>query len=126
MGPLHGLDAFLVAVFAIAVFVATAGAVLVSGFLPRASGPEGARGAIGAVLVYGTAAILAVLAVATISAGTELPWAVALVLAGLAFLAAPFAVQPLPEVVRESRAGLVAVVALAAVVLILLPTPAFF
>lgn len=125
MGPLHGLDAALVAVVALATFVATAGAVLVSGFLPRTSGPAAGRGALGAVLVYIATAMLVALAVAAIAAATRLPWAVALVAAGLAFLAAPFAIQPLPERLRESRAGLAAVVALSAAMLVLLPAPAF-
>ena len=125
MGPLHGLDAALVAAVGIAAFVATGGAVLVSGFLPRASGPQAGRGALGAALVYAAVSASAALAIAAIAAATALPWAVALVAIGLAFLAAPFAVQPLPESVRESRAGLVAVVALSAAMLVLLPTPGF-
>lgn len=125
MGPLHGLDAALVAAFTLAAFVATGGAVLVSGFLPRASGPQAARGAIGAVLVYAAAAMLAVLVVVAVSAATALPWAVALLAAGLAFLAAPFAIQPLPETLRESRAGLVAVLALSTAMVVLLPIPGF-
>lgn len=125
MGPLHGLDLWLVIVFALAAFVVTAGAVLVSGFLPRESAPAAARGAGGAILVYGAAGVLVLLLLATLSAATELPWAVAVVVAGLAFLAAPFAVQPLPESLRESRGSLVAVAVLALVVLALLPTPMF-
>lgn len=125
MGPLQGLDAALLALFALAAFVASGGAVLVSGFLPRASGPEAARGPVGAVLVYGAAAILALLVIWAIAAATALPWAVALVAAGLAFLAAPFAVQPLPERIRESRSGLVGVVALSVLMLVLLPAPGF-
>jgi hypothetical protein len=123
MGPLHGLDAALVAVVMLAAFVATAGAVLVSGFLPRAEGPDAGRGPAGAALVYAAAAMVAALVVAVIVSALALPWAVALVAAGLAFLAAPFAVQPLPDRLRESRAGLVAVLALSAVMLVLLPTP---
>jgi len=125
MGPLHELDPALVAAFALAAFVVTAGAVLVSGFLPRRSGPAGATGVVGAVLVYGAAAMLALLLLATFSTAVMLPWAVALLVAGLAFLAAPFAVQPLPAGLRESRAGLVAVVALSAATLLLLPSPGF-
>jgi hypothetical protein len=125
MGPLHGLDAALVAAVALATFVATGGAVLVSGFLPRASGPKAGRGALGAALVYLAAAMLVALAVAAVAAATALPWAVALVAAGLAFLAAPFAIQPLPEALRESRGGLVAVMALSAAMLFLLPAPGF-
>jgi hypothetical protein len=125
VGPLEGLNVALVAVFALAAFVATGGAVLVSGFLPRESGPAAAQGPVGAVLVYAAAAMLAALAVAAISAATALPWAVALVAAGLAFLAAPFAIQPLPDRLRESRAGLVGVLAIAAAMLVLLPTPSF-
>ena len=125
MGPLHELDAALLAVFSLAAFITTGGAVLVSGFLPRSSGPAAARGALGAVLVYAAAAMLGVLIVVLVSAATALPWAVALVAAGLAFLAAPFAIQPLPDSVRESRAGLVAVLALSAAMVVLLPTPGF-
>ena len=125
MGPLHGLDAALLAAFGLAAFIVTAGAVLVSGFLPRQSGPRGGAGALGAVLVYGAAAMLGLLLLATFSVAVMLPWAVALVVAGLAFLAAPFAVQPLPAEVRESRGGLVAVLALSAGALVLLPTPGF-
>ena len=125
MGPLHGLDAAMVAVFALAAFVASGGAVLVSGFLPRSSGPAAARGPLGALLVYGAAALVVLLIVWAVAAAVALPWAVALVVAGLAFLAAPFAVQPLPESVRESRAGLIAVAALSALAIVLLPTPGF-
>ncbi len=125
MGPLDGLNIALVAAVALAAFVATGGAVVVSGFLPRDSGPSAAQGPVGAVLVYAAAAMLAALVIAAISAATTLPWAVALVAAGLAFLAAPFAIQPLPERVRESRAGLVGVLAVSAAMLGLLPTPAF-
>jgi hypothetical protein len=125
MGPLHGLDAGFVAVVTLAAFVATAGAVLVSGFLPRTSGPAAGRGALGAALVYLAVALVAGLAIAAVAAATALPWAVALVVIGLAFLTAPFAVQPLPDSVRESRAGLVAVVALSAAMLVLLPMPGF-
>lgn len=125
MGPLHGLDVAHVALFALAAFVATGGAVLVSGFLPRAEGPSAARGPVGAMLVYGAAAVIAALVVVALIAATALPWAVALVAAGLAFLAAPFAIQPLPEGLRESRAGLVAVAALSAAMIGLLPTPGF-
>jgi hypothetical protein len=125
MGPFDGIDFWLVAAFAIAAFVVAVGAVLVSGFLPRASGPASGRGPFGAVLVYGAAAVLILLAITTLVTAAELPWAIATVVAGLVLLAAPFAVQPLPEAVRESRAGLITIVALAAVALTLLPTPSF-
>lgn len=125
MGPLAGLDFALVAVVTLAAFVATGGAVLVSGFLPRADGPLAARGVAGALLVWAAAGMVAMLVVVLVSAALTLPWAVALVAAGLAFLAAPFAIQPLPERLRESRAGLVAVLGLSAAMLVMLPTPGF-
>lgn len=125
MGPLTGLDFALVAVVTVAAFVATGGAVLVSGFLPRADGPLAARGVAGALLVWAAAGMVAVLVVVLVSAALMLPWAVALVAAGLAFLAAPFAIQPLPERLRESRASLVAVLGLSAAMLVMLPTPGF-
>lgn len=125
MGPLAGLDFALVAVVTVAAFVATGGAVLVSGFLPRADGPLAARGVAGALLVWAAAGMVAVLVVVLVSAALMLPWAVALVAAGLAFLAAPFAIQPLPERLRESRASLVAVLGLSAAMLVMLPTPGF-
>lgn len=121
MGPFDGIDFWLLAAFSVAASIVAVGAVLVSGFLPRASGPESGRGAFGAVLVYGAAAVLILLAIATLVTAAELPWAIATVIVGLVLLAAPFAVQPLPEAVRESRVGLVAIVALAAVALALLP-----
>lgn len=125
MGPLAGLDFALVAVVTLAAFVATGGAVLVSGFLPRADGPLAARGVAGALLVWAAAGMVAMLVVVLVSAALTLPWAVALVAAGLAFLAAPFAIQPLPERLRESRAGLVAVLGLSAAMLVMLPKPGF-
>jgi hypothetical protein len=122
MGPLHGLDASIVILFSLGALVATAGGVLVSGFLPRAEGPADGRGAAGAVLVYGAVAALVLVVLASLRLAVELPWAVAVVIAGLAILVAPFVVQPLPESVRETRAGLIGVVALSGAVLILLPT----
>ena len=126
MGPLHGLDYALVASFTLAAFVATAGTVVVSNFLPRTRGPESGRGSMGAVLVYGALVTVLLLISALLLTAAALPLAVAVVTAGLAFLAAPFAVQPLPPEVRNSRAALLAIVALSAGAIILLPTFGFF
>ena len=125
MGPLAGLDYALLAVFGVAAFLASAGAVLVSGFLPRDEGPRAARGPLGAILVYGTLVAVVLLALVVLATALALPWAVAVVIGGLAFLAAPFAVDPLPERARESRVSLLTVIATSATAAALLPMPWF-
>ncbi|WP_340110083.1 hypothetical protein [Pikeienuella sp. HZG-20] len=123
MSPLADLDLLLLAIFAGAAFISTAGAVLVGAFLPRAAGPEGGKGFAGGAAVYAAALALVALIGELIFTATKLPWTVAVITAGLAFLAAPAAVQPIPAWLRESRAGLVLIAALAVVLLLLLPSP---
>ena len=106
MGPLHGLDYGALALFAGAALLAASGAVFVAGYLPRAQAPAAARGAAGAALVWGALACVLALVVLLIPAASRLPPAVAVVTAGLAILAAPFVVQPMPAAWRGSRAGL--------------------
>lgn len=123
MGPLNGLNVALTVLFALAALLASGGAVLVTRFLPRRRGPQAGRGAVGAVLVYGTVLALVGLVGVALAAATALPWAVAAVAAGLAFLAAPFLVEPLPDRVLESRLGLVILTVAAVGFIVLLPTP---
>ncbi|MEM7190496.1 MAG: hypothetical protein AAF439_12865 [Pseudomonadota bacterium] len=120
MGPLHDLDIGYVAIIALTAFVATAGAVVVTGFLPRHSGPTAAQGAAGFLLVWGAVLAVGVLTIAGLAAALSHHWAITVISAGLAFLAAPFAVQPLPAILREGRLALVLVIlaALAAAVLL--------
>lgn len=123
MPPLANLDLLLLALFTGAAFISVAGAVLVSAFLPRAAGPEGGRGVVGGLAVYAAALALLALIGAVVFTATQLPWTVAVIAAGLAFLAAPAVVQPIPAWLRESRAGLVMTAAIALAALLFLPSP---
>lgn len=107
MGPLEGLDYGALAAFAAAALLAATGVVLVAEFLPRDRGPAAGRGIAGAVLVYGTTAVLVALGAALCVAAGAFPIAVAIIAIGLAILAAPFVVQPVPPALRASRAALV-------------------
>ena len=120
-GPLAHLDYSALAGFVAAAFIAVWSVVIVSGFLPRAIGPRAAQGPLGGLLVYCSAvAIMAVLAGMIITA-PQLPWAVSIVISGIAILAAPFLVEPLPLRFRESKLGLLAVLGLCTVALSSLP-----
>jgi len=114
-GPLANLDYHVLAGFLAGALVAVWSTVMVSGFLPRAAGPVAARGLIGGILVYASAAAVCVLLAALILAGRLLPWTVGVIAAGVAVLGAPFLVQLLPKWFRSSRTGLLAVLALCAV-----------
>jgi len=114
-GPLTNLDYHVLAGFLAGALVAVWSTVMVSGFLPRAAGPAAARGLIGGILVYASAAAVCVLLAALILAGRLLPWTVGVIAAGAAVLGAPFLVQLLPKWFRSSRTGLLAVLALCAV-----------
>lgn len=114
-GPLADLDYHVLAGFLAGALVAVWSTVMVSGFLPRAAGPAVARGLLGGILVYASAAAICVLLAALILAAPLLPWTVGVIAAGVAVLGAPFLVQLLPKWFRSSRTGLLAVLALCAV-----------
>lgn len=115
MGALAALNPYSVGMFAAAALIASIGAVLLSGFFPRAARPVSTQGLVGAALVWSGVGLSAALAaLALMLAIRELPWAVAVVAAGLAFLSAPFVVQPVPSTLRDSKVGLGLFLAIAA------------
>ncbi|GMG82409.1 hypothetical protein LNKW23_16220 [Paralimibaculum aggregatum] len=127
MGPLANLDLGVLAGFSAAALFVSAGAVFISGFFPRAARPEAVAGGLGGLLLWlGVAltALIAVLAVAV--AAARLDWAVAVVAAGSAFLLAPFLVQPVPERIRDTKAGLGLFAVLGCLVLVALPADSLF
>ena len=122
-GPLADVDIAILLAFGGGALVAVWSAVIVAGFLPRRAGPRAGSGAVGALMIYGSAAmVLAVVCLLALTAPL-LPAAVAVIAAGLAVLAGPFLAEPIPRHLRESRLalGLVAVLSLAA--LLALPRP---
>lgn len=126
MGPLASVDFPALAAFAAAALLASMGAVLVSGFFPASERPQAVRDPAGAALVWtGLAVTAALVALALATAFDHLPWAVAVVTGGAAFLAAPFLVQPLPERLRDGKAGLGIFAALGGLVLAAQPSVGF-
>lgn len=115
MGVLALIDPAVLAVFTLAALIASVGAVFLSGFFPLDARPAATRGAIGGAMIWLGVAMTATLTFAAVSTAFEqLPWAVAVVAAGLAFLAAPFLVQPMPQALRDSKIGLGFFIGLAA------------
>jgi hypothetical protein len=93
--------------FAVSIFVAVMAGVLVSGFLPPSTMPAGwwtnARKAL--VTACATLALL-LIAAAVRLAILHLPWAVAVIAAGLAAITAPPVFQLLPATIRNTPRGL--------------------
>jgi len=114
-GPLTFLNFAAVAMFTAGAFIAMSAVVLVSGHFPRSQAKNPTGGFLGSLLAYASLASLVCLIAVLVFAGLKLPLAVAIVAAGLAILAAPFIVEPIPAHIRESRGGLVAAVVLCAV-----------
>jgi hypothetical protein len=109
------------AIFAIAWAVCCAGAVHLAGHLPLAEGPSGGRSRSGAALILVNAVLLlALIALTLIYSHYELRWPFAVVLGGTIFLFSPFAIQDLPEALKNGKAGLVALFLLLLSALVLL------
>jgi hypothetical protein len=122
MSPLASLDVAALAAFTAAALAAACGVVFLSGFLPLGAQPEARRDAATAALLALGAALTTFLAAAAVAtAAARLPLSVAVVAGGLALLAAPFLVQPLPERLRDSKAGLSAFSLAAAAAAVFLP-----
>lgn len=114
MGVLATVEIGPLALFAAAALVVSVGVVYLSGFFPLSSRPAAARGPVGGALLVLGAGLVGALAIAGVQLAAEgLPWAVAVVAGGLAFLAAPFLVQPIPDRLRDTPAGLAAFAAAA-------------
>jgi hypothetical protein len=108
-------------VFAVAWAVCCAGAVHLAGHLPLAEAPGGGRSRSGVALILVNAILLlALIALTVIYSHHELRWPFAVVLGGTIFLFSPFAVQDLPEALKNGKAGLVALFLLLLSALVLL------
>ncbi len=110
-GPLADIDYQVLAGFQGGAVIAVWSTVMISGFFPRAAGPAVGRGPVGSVLVFLSALAMFVLVAVLVIAAPRLPWAVSTIAVGLAVLGAPFLAQPLPGWFRNSRSGLLAVLA---------------
>jgi hypothetical protein len=83
------------------------GAIFLAGMLPLSAAPEAVRSAGGVALVAVNTALLLGLAILTVAHSyAELRWSSAVVVGGAIFLFAPFAIQDLPERLKNGLAGL--------------------
>jgi hypothetical protein len=104
-----GLNIRALVIFAIAWAVCCAGAVHLAGHLPLAEVPNGRRSRSVTTLILANAVLLLALIVLTLLySREELRWPIAVVLGGTIFLFSPFAIQDLPEALKNGIAGLVA------------------
>lgn len=123
MNPLTDLDFAAVGAFAAVTLGACAGLVLTAGYFPAAARPEGLRHRLAPVAIAAGVATTAALALMALLAAFQLPWAVAVVAGGSAFLAAPFVIQPLPARLRDSALGAALFAVLGVALLLALPLP---
>lgn len=123
MNPLTDLDFAAVGAFAAVTLGACAGLVLTAGYFPAAARPAALRHRFAPLAILAGVATTAALAVMAVLAALQLPWNVAVVAGGAAFLTAPFLVQPLPERLRDSPLGAVLFAALGTALLLALPLP---
>jgi len=127
MNPFAQTDMGLLAIFALAVLVASAGAVFLSGLFPAETRPGRLRGLLAGALIWiGLAVTVALAVAAAMTAVRYLPWAMAVVAGGLAFLLAPFLVQPLPARLRDTKTGALVYTCVGAACMALLPIAALF
>lgn len=111
----------LTAVYAVAIFAASAAAVELSGFFPAAGRPAALRRPGSGLLINALAlATLALAGTALWLGVTRLPWPAVVIAGGLAFLAAPMAFQVVPRRFWDSRGGVAAVVAITGALLLVL------
>ncbi len=121
MGTLASVDGTVLAAFSAAALFVGAGAVFLSGFFPADMRSEAVAGRFGSLLVWTATAITGLVgALAVLVASQALDWAVAIVAAGSAFLLAPFLVQPVPDHLRDTKAGLAIFTAAGCLVLLAL------
>jgi len=123
MNPLIDIDFAAVGAFATVTLGACAGLVLTLGYFPAAARPAALRHRLAPVAIAAGVVMTAALALVALLAAVQLPWAVAVVAGGAAFLAAPFVIQPLPARLRDSSLGAAAFAAIGLVMLLALPLP---
>jgi hypothetical protein len=108
-------------IFAIAWAVCCAGAVHLAGHFPLTEAPAKGGTRSGTVLILVNAVLLlALFALTLIYTLHELRWPFAVVLGGTIFLFSPFAIQDLPEALKNGKAGLLALFLLLISALVLL------
>lgn len=94
-------------VFAVTWFLVCVGFFFVSGSLPISAAPAAVQAGGGPVLIWLNLALLVVLFVGVLAFGlVALRWSSLIVVGGFIFLFAPFAVQDLPEKVKDTQLGL--------------------
>jgi hypothetical protein len=95
------------ALFAFAWLVCCAGAFQLAGHLPLSEVPAEVRSRGGTLLIILDAALLLVLlAITLIFSHHELRWPFAIVAGGMIFLFSPFAIQDLPDGLKNGKKGL--------------------
>jgi hypothetical protein len=108
-------------IFAAAWAACCIGGIHLAGMLPLSSAPAAVRSHGWAALVILNGVLLAALLALTVAFSyRELRWSSAVVVGGTIFLFAPFAVQDLPERIRDGKAGLVLLVIILVLALALL------
>ena len=107
-------------IFAVICLTVSVGVVHLSGFIP-ATGVKSLRpGAIVTILLISGACLIIGLGVVALTlAAITMGWAPAVIIGGIAFLVAPFLIEPLPARIRDSTFGLVVFIASAAIALCL-------
>ncbi len=118
---LEAIPVMATAVYAVMMLYAVIAAVELAGYFPNAARPRALRSGSGAALVtvlLVTAIVL--LGTALWLAVTRIPWAVAVITAGLAILLGPLVFQAIPRAVWDSRPA-VAVMAVVGLGLVLFP-----
>ena len=116
-----GLNIRALLIFAVAWAVCCAGAVHLAGHFPLAEAPGSGRSRSGTALILVNAVLLlALFALTLLYSSQEVRWPFTVVLGGMIFLFAPFAIQDLPEALKNGKVGLVALFLLLLAALVLL------
>jgi hypothetical protein len=108
-----GLNIRALVIFAIAWAVCCVGTVHLAGHfpLPEASDGRKSRG-VTALILINAILLLALIALTLLYSRHELRWPFAVVLGGTIFLFSPFAIQDLPESLKNGKTGLAALLVL--------------
>lgn len=115
---MSGMDAIEPNWVALLVFIGAWGVACISGFfvsgsLPLSEAPADIRSGGGPLMLLLNVGLLAVLTVATLLFGiAELRWTSLVIAIGMIFLFAPFAVQDLPPLLKDTRLGMAAILLL--------------